>query len=179
MFSLLNDTETFLDIEGYEGRYSISNMGRVYSHWYEIIMIPQLRNGYPRVQFKLNGKHKNFTVHNLVWDTFVGNRQGELTVDHIDRNPQNNNISNLRLATKREQASNTSVRSTNKLGEKHISIEVKVIKEKIYKYYLIVVNRQNVDVLKKYLPMDKFSLDDAVKVRDEFLKNESHGYKNS
>ncbi len=31
-FYLLNDDEKWLDIEGYEGRYSVSNMGRVYSH---------------------------------------------------------------------------------------------------------------------------------------------------
>ena len=32
MFSLIADDEVFVDVEGYEGRYSVSNYGRIYSH---------------------------------------------------------------------------------------------------------------------------------------------------
>lgn len=50
-----------------------------------------------------NGKQR---AHNIVWELHNGQVPAGLTVDHVDRNPSNNRIENLRLATPSEQACN-------------------------------------------------------------------------
>ena len=170
MFSLLNDSEMWLDIEGYEGLYSISNMGRVYSHIKNIIL-SGCNDEYLRVCLRKDGNSETIRIHVLVGNHFVGKREDELQFDHIDRNTKNNCASNLRLATLSEQNINKKVQTGSITGEKNIMIT--------RDSYRVRIQRNNKYVFSKNLPMDKFSLDDAVKVRDEFLKNESHGYKNS
>lgn len=44
-------------------------------------------------------------VHRLVWETFMGDIPEQLEVDHIDKDPSNNNINNLRLLEKGENIS--------------------------------------------------------------------------
>ena len=41
-------------------------------------------------------------VHRLVWETFVGEIPEGKEIDHIDGNPQNNNVDNLQVITRRE-----------------------------------------------------------------------------
>jgi len=172
MFSLLNDSEMWLDIEGYEGRYSISNMGRVYSHiTNKILKSTTNGNGYLHVSLIKDGIVKTITIHVLVGNHFVGKREGELQFDHIDRNRQNNCADNLRLVTRSENNINTGVSKNNKLREKNISIK--------QFSYSIEIMRNGKFVFQKFLAMSKYKLEDAVKIRDDFLKKESHGYKNS
>ena len=63
-----------------------------------------------------------YRAHVVVALTFLGSRPSEQhTVDHIDRNPLNNSVSNLRWASREEQAANTSmavaVRAINSTGK--------------------------------------------------------------
>ncbi|AUR82521.1 AP2/ERF domain protein [Vibrio phage 1.152.O._10N.222.46.E1] len=48
-----------------------------------------------------------YQYHNVVWECVNGPIPEGYTVDHIDTNKLNNNISNLRLATPAEQTHNT------------------------------------------------------------------------
>lgn len=61
-------------------------------------------NGYHRVKIK----RKTYKVHRLVAETFIDNPENKPTVDHIDRDKSNNNVSNLRWATSQEQRENSS-----------------------------------------------------------------------
>lgn len=61
---------------------------------------------------KINGQL--YQASRLAWLYVYGIDPGYLTVDHIDRNPSNNAINNLRLATMSEQSFNR--HSTNKSG---------------------------------------------------------------
>ena len=42
-------------------------------------------------------------------------------IDHIDRNPSNNRIENLREASASQNAANRNIRKTNKFGVKNVS----------------------------------------------------------
>jgi len=162
MFSLLNDNEMWLDIEGYEGLYSISNMGRVYSHITNKFLKCTLnKKDYLQVGLYKDGVRKNYTIHSLVGNAFIGKRENGLTFDHVDRNRQNNSADNIRLATRQEQVINTGVSKNNKLGEKHIAISGNI--------YRIRIIRNGKYVFSKSFQMSKYTLEDAVKIRDDFL----------
>lgn len=53
---------------------------------------------------------KPYAAHRLAWAWMTGEDPGELTVDHIDRNRQNNAFENLRLATARQQRFNRKIK---------------------------------------------------------------------
>lgn len=59
--------------------------------------------GYKR--FGWNGSF--FSIHRTVAETFLPNPDHKPTVDHIDRDPSNNSVWNLRWATYKDQVDNT------------------------------------------------------------------------
>ena len=79
-------TEVWKDIEGYEGYYQVSNLGRVKSlKWNkERILKPFVDSSkYQRVKLSSNLKEKNFLVHRLVAIAFITDGR-EQFVNHID-----------------------------------------------------------------------------------------------
>lgn len=62
------------------------------------------KDGYLEVclSFIENNRHirKYYRVHRLVYETLMGDIPQELTIDHIDANPQNNSIENLQILTR-------------------------------------------------------------------------------
>lgn len=109
------DKEIWKDIKGYEGLYQVSNLGRVKSlerkmrcrKCKKIIKTATITNkGYYRLSLCKNGKTKFYHIHRLVAQAFIPNPDNKPTVDHIDRNKLNNNVSNLRWATYNEQNKN-------------------------------------------------------------------------
>ena len=64
---------------------------------------PFLQNGY----YNVNLQYRRYRLHRLLAEAFIPNPDNKPTVDHIDRNPQNNSLDNLRWATGKEQADNT------------------------------------------------------------------------
>lgn len=73
------------------------------------------KRGYSLIKlrgFRLIGAHR------LAWIYVYGSIPEGLEIDHIDGNPSNNAIANLRLATSRQQKRNKRVQSNNRRGLK-------------------------------------------------------------
>lgn len=94
--------EIWKDIKGYENMYQISNFGRVkslprkYAGTKTRILKPHLeKDGYLRVKLSKNNKSICCKVHRLVCESFIKNPNNLDTVNHIDKNKQNNNVLNL------------------------------------------------------------------------------------
>lgn len=100
--------EIWKDIEGYEGLYQVSNMGRVRSlkrtvrnarglyKKPERIMKPYDNGtGYLQIQLSKEGKSKNIYLHRLVAIAFCENLEGYKEINHIDENKLNNRADNL------------------------------------------------------------------------------------
>lgn len=121
--------EIWKDIEGYEGLYQVSNMGRVKSlkrkDRYGRIIKEKIRNlqngkdGYLIISLWNNGKGRMYSVHRLVAETFIPNPDSKPVVNHIDGNKQNNNADNLEWCTNSENdlhAYRLGLRTVNKTG---------------------------------------------------------------
>ena len=107
-------TEEWKDIEGYEGKYQVSNLGRVRSLGRDIVrrtrygtMAPYHISGrvlkplhsqgdYCYVHlFDKDGASTNHKVHRLVAKAFVPNPDNLNEVNHIDEDKDNNRADNL------------------------------------------------------------------------------------
>jgi hypothetical protein len=93
-----------------DNQYSVSDDGLVMNHRTGRILRPEDdRRGYERVS--LWGRHQK--VHRLVAQRFLPAPTDEnVVVDHIDRNRMNNNVSNLRWVSHRENSRNRSTSSS-------------------------------------------------------------------
>ena len=100
--------EIWKDVVGYEGRYLISNTGRLKSilkNKEKLIKGCLDKQGY--LQYTLNWKLKNkrnpYRAHQIVAITFLGHKPCGyiLVVDHINDNKLDNRVENLQIVTNR------------------------------------------------------------------------------
>ncbi len=97
-----------------EGRYSVSDLGRIrreaysyyankrfMSHPEEILKSPSVGT-YHRIQFTVNGKHHALLAHRLVAAAFIPNPENKPIVNHKDLDKSNNRASNLEWVTPSE-----------------------------------------------------------------------------
>lgn len=100
--------EIWKDIQGYEGLYQISNLGRVksYRQWKRascpaeyILKNSIANNGYCQITLYKDRKKKKFLVHRLVAEAFIPNPKNLPHINHKDENPSNNNVNNLEWCT--------------------------------------------------------------------------------
>lgn len=108
--------EIWKDIKGYEGKYKVSNYGKIYSIKNDKILKwrinSQIRKDgtlYKRAYVNLydkNFKRRLIQVHRLVAEAFIPNPNNLPTVDHIDINALNNRVDNLRWADLSTQMKN-------------------------------------------------------------------------
>lgn len=99
--------EVWKDIQGYEGLYQVSNLGRVKSlRRSKIRKLYKDDKGYFRVTLKKKGKSKNFQIHRLVATAFIPNPENKPEVDHINTIRTDNRVQNLRWVTSSENSNN-------------------------------------------------------------------------
>lgn len=112
----MEEKEIWKDVVGYEGLYQVSNLGRVrMSKNKKIKAILEDAYGYLVVKMTKDKVVKYIKVHRLVAMAFIENDDNKPCVDHIDTNKYNNNASNLRWVTQKENVNNP-------LSKKHQSI---------------------------------------------------------
>lgn len=129
--------EIWVDCIGYDGLYSVSNFGRVKANKRTLI---EKNTGVIRVKkehlmhlylkdnqyyavglINKDGVHKNHYVHKLEYESFYGAIKKGNQIDHTDSNPQNNELSNLKEVTPKENMNNKNSIEKRLKNRKHIS----------------------------------------------------------
>lgn len=87
-------------IPKYEGLYSATDDGQIYSERSKKFLKPRLdKGGYQQVNLHKNGVQKTYKVHRLIAMTFLKNPDNLPCVNHKDENRINNCIDNLEFCT--------------------------------------------------------------------------------
>jgi hypothetical protein len=96
--------EIWKNIEGYNGDYQISNLGKIisYKKKHPRVLIYKEKHGYHQIQLTNDCGIKYERVHRLVAHHFIKPIIDGLVVNHIDMNRQNNVVSNLEIISHRE-----------------------------------------------------------------------------
>lgn len=122
----ISNMEVWKDIKGFEGYYQISNYGNGrsvertierMSKWGNLIKVTYpgvelkkniVGKGYRRFDLCKDGVYTHRYVHQLVWETFVGEIPDGFEIDHIKpiADGGGDELSNLRIGTRKDNMHN-------------------------------------------------------------------------
>lgn len=110
--------EIWKDIEGFDGDYRVSTLGRVMGYeksWVSgefgniiktlpdrLILLSNDKDGYEKFPCRSDGKNKNFKVHRVVAMAFIPNPHNKPQVNHINGIKHDNRVENLEWSTAKE-----------------------------------------------------------------------------
>lgn len=167
--------EEWKDVKGYEGKYQVSNKGRVkallkwdlnkkqYVNCDQIMQSVDNGKGYLYITLSKEHKRKNHYIHRLVADAFVDNPKELKYVNHIDYNKKNNDASNLEWCTQKENVHHSICNMRHRKSISHTNTgEMYISKTK---------NRYRIQIDRKEYPSCK-TLADAIRKRDAILRGE-------
>lgn len=93
--------EEWRPIKGFEGKYEVSNLGRIRSLNYrgigkvQVLKLAANKDNYLLVDLCREGKKKTYQVHRLVAEAFIPNPNNLPCVNHLNEQKQDNRASNL------------------------------------------------------------------------------------
>lgn len=124
----------------------------------------QTSSGTPAIQVRID--NKSYYLHRIIWKMVYG--EDPILIDHIDGNPINNKLHNLRSVTNLENTRNTKRFKTNTSGTTGVS------QDKTGKYEAYIWDKYKKIGLGRY-----DNIEDAIKVRAEYQEklgyHENHG----
>ncbi|MGL4449867.1 MAG: HNH endonuclease signature motif containing protein [Sarcina sp.] len=103
------------------------------------------KDGYSRIELKIEkGVPKKFYIHRLVYQSFIGELDSGLVIDHIDGDRSNNNYRNLRQVTQKKNIENALINGdfgqNNNKTIRVLNTETNTIKDyKSVKMFLIEI----------------------------------------
>jgi hypothetical protein len=128
--------EQWVDIPGTDGRYAVSNLGRIHgaarkgTRGGQLTAFPKDRHGYLAVRLYLpNGVRREARVHQLVLEAFVGPCPDGMEARHLNGIHTDNRLANLEWNTK---AVNTADRNKHGTSAKKLNrLDVPRIREAV------------------------------------------------
>lgn len=121
--------EVWRAIPGYEGRYEVSDLGRVRSVARKdmrgrtirerVLRLRLLPTGRPRVSLARDGKAVDAYLYRLVLEAFVGPCPVGMEALHWDDDPSNNTLANLRWGTRTDNMRDMSRNGRGNAGLTH------------------------------------------------------------
>lgn len=112
--------EIWKPIKGFEGLYSISNLGRLFSNKTNRFKKPTKDKwGYQRASLFLRGQEKKKQIHRLVAIEFIEKIVGADMVNHKNGIPYDNRAENLEWVTNSQNQKHCSDVLNKKCGENH------------------------------------------------------------
>ena len=156
-------------VKGYEGIYSITSDGEVFSYTkgakYKRMLVAD-KNGYLTVNFNVFGVVSCKKVHRLVAEHFIPNPENKGQVNHKNGIKSDNTLANLEWVTNAENIAHMwdnnlkqthRIYKTSKTGEPHITYE--------YKKFPINIKQNKVNYYLGAYP----NLPEAIRIRDKAL----------
>ncbi len=120
--------EEWRAVVGFEGRYEVSDLGRVRRIGNAPRTPTPNHDGYPEVCFWVDGKVRNFKVHRLVCRAFHGpDNILHNEVAHLDGSRDNARADNLKWASKVENHHHKRLHGTHQAGENHPSAKLTTV----------------------------------------------------
>ena len=121
---------------------------------------PNIIEEYLKVNLCKNGHPRTFHIHRLLATHFIPNPKQLPCVDHIDRNKINNNLENLRWASKAQNSHNRGINSRNTSGYQHIKMR------QPSKSYIFQIMRYGKGHSKTFK-----TLEEAIEYKKEYFKD--------
>ena len=145
-----NIKEIWKDIYGYEGKYQVSNTGKVRSlNYNNTNIVKELkqkinRYGYMEVKLSKNNKTKDFMVGRLVAIHFIPNLNYKDEVMHISKDATDNSVENLKWAYYSETKHNMYNKGCRKTGKP--TYTKITYKGKNYKNYISIARNEKMNI---------------------------------
>ena len=166
----MNNKEIWKDIKGYEGKYQISNTGKVRSLNYnntgkiKELKLKLNKYGYYEVKLSKNNKAKDYMVGKLVAEHFINTtkKNDEMEVMHI-YDSKNNEVKNLKYAYRSEILHNMYKKGSRKIGKP--SENIITFRGKSYKSYTAIGKDYGISKERFFKRFDRgWTLDEIVDI---------------
>lgn len=115
--------------------------------------------------------HKSYRVHRIIWVLVNGELSKDEYIDHIDGNPRNNLLSNLRVVSNKVNSRNQKFRSTNTSGVNGVGLLVNKTKSGENRYWKAQWNDLSGKRCAKCFSIVKYGNEEAFRLACEYREN--------